>query len=186
MNSWLRSVAATACIAVTSLLAPAAFCEAPQPHNLVVNGDFSADGGSLDGWTYNQNTTNFYWQPVMVATTDYASNGCYGTVCITGTAEQQNFLYQKIHTIPGLLYKLTFSYDAGTGGVNELQVLLGQKVVEDVVNAGQGANTYTVYFVARQFDTKLNFLGRQDNGFSLLTGVSVTYVHRLGDPEGIE
>ncbi len=124
MIAWVRSVAATACIAVTGLLAPTAFCQDHQPfnqdhpdhqdhrlfhqdhrpRNLVVNGDFSADGGSLDGWTFNQNVDNFYWQPVVNGTTDYASNGCLGVVCITGAEEQKNYLYQTIRTIPGRLY----------------------------------------------------------------------------------
>ncbi len=90
-----------------------------QPRNLVVNGDFSADGGSLDGWTTNQNVDNYYWQMHVNGTSDYAANGCYGAVCITGTDAQKNYLYQAIHTIPGLRYQLTFTYDAGSSGVNE-------------------------------------------------------------------
>jgi hypothetical protein len=174
MIASIRSAFAATCLAATALLAPAAWGQVPQPPNLVVNGDFTADGGSLDGWTYNTNTDNFYWQYVTNGTTDYASNGCLGAVCITGTEAEQNYLYQTINTIPGLKYKLTFSYDAGTGGVNELKVLAGDQTLEDIVNANQGANTYTVEFVAHRFDTVLNFLGRQDNGFSFLTAVSVT------------
>jgi hypothetical protein len=174
MTAWIRSVVVTTCLAVTSLLVPAAHSQAHQPRNLVVNGDFSEDGGSLDGWTSNQNVDNFYWQPATIGTTDYASNGCFGAVCISGSEEEQNFLYQTIPTIPGLRYKLTFTYDAGQGGTNELQVLAGEKVVEDIVNAAQGSNTYTVHFIARRFDTKLNFVGRQDIAFSFLTDISVT------------
>lgn len=183
MTAWVRSIVATACITVMALLAPAAYCQDHEARNLVVNGDFSASGGSLDGWTYNENIDNYYWQPAVIGTTDYASNGCFGAVCITGTEAQRNYLYQTIHTIPGRLYKLTFTYNAG-GGTSELQVLAGEKVVEDVVNAGQGSNTYTVKFIARRFDTKLNFVGRQDSAFSFLTGISVTRFHRLGDPHG--
>jgi hypothetical protein len=163
------------------MLVPAAYSQAHQPRNLVVNGDFSEDGGSLIGWTSNQNVDNFYWQPATIGTTDYASNGCFGAVCITGSAEEQNYLYQTIHTIPGLKYKLTFTYDAGEAGASELQALVGNKVVEDIVNVAQGSNTYTVDFIARRFDTKLNFLGRQDVAFSFLTDISVTRVHRDGD-----
>jgi hypothetical protein len=174
MNAWVRTVVATACFAATGLLAPAAYGHGFQPQNLVVNGDFSANGGSLEGWTYNTNVDNFYWQFTPFGTTDDASNGCTGIACITGPVAEQNYLYQTIHTIPGFRYKLTFTYDAGAGGVNELQVLAGQDVVKDLVNLGAGSNTYTVYFVARRFDTKLDFLGRQDNAFSFLTDISVT------------
>ncbi len=58
---------------------------------------------------------------------------------------------------------------------------MGEKVVQDIVKAGQGASTYTVDFIARRFDTKLKFLGRQDNGYSFLTGVSVTWNPRFGE-----
>jgi len=60
--------------------------------------------------------------------------------------------------------------------VNELKVLAGRQVVDDIVNAEQGSKTYTVYFITDRFDTKLKFLGRQDNGFSFLTDISVTDV----------
>jgi len=181
MTAWVRSVVATASISVMALLAPAAYSLNHGPRNLVENGDFSANGGSLAGWTYNQNLDNYYWQAATVGTTDSASNGCFGTTCITGTEEQQNYLYQTIGTIPGKLYELSFSYDAGSGGMNELKVLVGQKTAKDIVNATQGANTYTVRFIAHGFDTKLNFLGRQDAAFSFLTNISVTRVHRAED-----
>jgi hypothetical protein len=182
MNAWVRTVVASACFAATGLLAPAANSQNVQPQwaegpNLVVNGDFSANGGSLEGWTYNTNADNFYWQFATYGTTDDASNGCTGADCITGAAAEQNYLYQTIHTIPLVaIYKLTFTYDAGIGGVNELKVLAGRQVVDDIVNVAQGSNTYTVYFITDRFDTKLKFLGRQDNGFSFLTDISVTNV----------
>lgn len=179
MNSWIRSMVAVASMVVAGGMAPTVYGQVHPPQNLVVNGDFSADGGSLDGWKYNQNVDNYYWQLNPVGTTDYASNGCYGEVCVTGSDLQKNYLYQILPTKPGR-YKLSFTYDAGTGGVNELQVLVGGKLVQDIMNAGQGSNTYTVYFEAHHFGTKLNFLGRQDNGFSFLSAVSVTRVHHIG------
>jgi hypothetical protein len=182
MNTWIRTVVATACFAAMALLAPASYSQVAQPEwsggpNLVVNGDFSANGGSLEGWTYNTNLDNFYWQNATSGTTNFASNGCTGAVCITGVAAEQNYLYQTIHTIPFFaIYKLTFTYDGGAGGVNELKVLVGRHVIDDIVNVAQGANTYTVYFITDRFETKLNFLGRQDNGFSFLTNISVSDV----------
>jgi hypothetical protein len=183
MAAWVRSVVATACFAVAGLLAPAASCadlaqDDLTPVNLVTNGNFT-ETGYLTGWTYNTNVDNFYWQQTAAGTTDYAANGCSGTVCITGTEAQQNYLSQSIHTHPGRLYKLTFTYDAGSGGVNELQVLLGHRVEKDLVNMAAGATEYTVYFVAHRPETVLNFRGRQDNGFALLTDISVVRVHRL-------
>ena len=189
MNAWLRTVLASVCLAATGLLAPVANSQDFRPTNLVVNGDYSANNGSLQGWTYNTNSDNFYWQFTPYGTTDDASNGCTGDVCITGTEAQQNYLYQTIPTIPGHRYKLTFTYDAGAGEANELQIHAGKDIVQDLVNLGAGSNTYTVYFVARRFETKLNFLGRQDNGFSFLTDISVIHVrhhldgHREDDHE---
>lgn len=174
MSAWIRSASlvAIAWLAAPLLLLSTAYCEDSQPRNLVVNGNFSADGGSLDGWTFNENVDNFYWEPFLFETTDYAINGCVGAVCITGTEEQQNYLRQTIRTVPGLKYELSFTYNA-SGGANELQALVGDKIVEDIVNAGPGSTTYTVNFVASRFETDLNFLGRSDSGFSFLTGISV-------------
>jgi hypothetical protein len=77
---------------------------------------------------------------------------------------------------------LTFTYDAGTG-VNELQVLLKDKVKKDLVNLASGATKYTVYFIAHSHETKLNFLGRQNNGFSFLTNISVVHVIHKDDSD---
>jgi hypothetical protein len=179
MTAWYRVRVAAVCLALAGLLVPPASksqSASECPQNLVVNGDFSADEGSLDGWTSNQNVTNFFWQPTTVGTTFYASNGCFGPTCITGTDAEQDFLYQTIPTEPGKFYTLTFSYDAGVGGVNELQVLFGSQTVEDLVNLAQGPNTYTVKLHATERGTVLNFIGRQDNGFSFLTAVSVTRI----------
>jgi hypothetical protein len=187
MNAWVRTVVASACFAAMGLLAPAAYSQDVQSQwadgpNLVVNGDFSANGGSLEGWSYNTNPDNLYWQFTPYGTANDASNGCGGAACITGATAEQNYLYQTIRTVPFIaIYKLTFTYDAGTGGVNELKVLAGRQVVDDIVNVAQGSNTYTAYFIADRFDTKLNFLGRQDNGFSFLTGISVTIAHHHRD-----
>ncbi len=182
MNAWFRTCVATACVAVMGLLAPVASRAQSQAqwttpiweHNLVTNGDFSEAGGSLDGWTSNQGTANFFWALANNGTNYYAYNGCFGAPCISGTEEEQNYLYQTIETVPLLRYKVTFTYDGGAGGVNELKVLFGHKVIKDIVNVAQGSNTYTVKVFADRFDTQLNFLGRQDNSFALLSNISVT------------
>jgi len=178
MNAWIHIKAATACFALMSLLTPSAsFAQSATPdclQNLVYNGDFSASGGSLDGWTSNQEVGNVYWYVTPLASGFAASNACYGIPCITPAGPEQNFLSQSIPTFPGARYKLTFTYDAGLGGVNELKVLFGSKVAKDIVNAAKGSNTYTVIVRAHDFNTVLNFLGEQDNAFSFLTDVSVT------------
>jgi len=178
MNAWIRIKAATACLALMSLLTPSAsFAQSATPdcsHNLVYNGDFSVGGGTLDGWTSNQGIDNFYWQAVPVTGGYAAYNGCYGILCITPAGTEQNNLSQTIPTFPGVRYKLTFTYDAGLGGVNELQVLFGTKVAKDIVNAAGGPNTYTVVVRAHEFNTVLNFLGRQDNAYAFLSNISVT------------
>ena len=191
MNAWfLRVKTATAGLALMAMLAPSALIaqapaqtESPAHQGLpditvelVRNGKFSANGGSFNGWNYNQGQDNFYWQVVPLPTGGYAaSNGCTGVACITPAGSEQNYLSQTLFTIPGLCYKLTFTYDAGAGGVNELKVLFGDVVAKDIVNTAQGATTYTVTVRANKFETPLNFLGRQDNGFSFLSNVSVKF-----------
>jgi len=178
MNAWIHIKAAAACLALTSLLTPSAsFAQSVTPdcsQNLVYNGDFSVSGGSLDGWNHNTARDNVYWYLVPLATGYSASNACYGILCITPAGTEQNYLSQSIPTLPGMRYKLTFTYDAGLGGASELQVLFGKDVAEDIVNAAQGPNTYTVTVRAHDFTTVLNFLGEQDNAFSFLSNVSVT------------
>jgi len=181
--------AAVASLALVALFAPVASraqSVSPAPSstqsaspdfnlNFVKNGDFSEGGGSFDGWNYNQGVDNFYWQVVPVATGYAASNGCTGIVCITPAGTEQNYLSQTIPTIPGVPYKLTFTYDAGAGGVNELKVLFGNTVAKDIVNVAQGSNTYTVTVRAEKFQTVLNFLGRQDNAFSFLSAIRLNF-----------
>ena len=188
MNAWIRIKAATACLALMGLLTPSAsFAQSATPdcfqQNLVTNGDFSASGGSLDGWTSNQGLDNNYWWVTPLASGFAAYNGCYGVPCITSTGTQQDYLSQSIPTFPGMRYKLTFTYDAGAGGSNELKVLFGSKVAKDIVNAAQGPITYTVTVRAHDFNTVLNFLGEQNNAFSFLTNVSVTPDFPLFDLE---
>jgi hypothetical protein len=180
MNAWFRVKAAAASLALAAFLAPSvSFAQSPAIdcfHNLVKNGDFSEDGGSFTGWTYNEGFDNFYWSPTAYGTGFAASNGCTGAPCITPAGSEQDHLSQTIQTLPGLRYKLTFTYDAGAGGVNELKVLFGNVVAKDIVNAAQGSSTYTVTIRATKFQTVLDFLGRQDNAFSFLTDISVTPV----------
>lgn len=190
MNAWFfRAKTATAGLALMAMLAPSALlaqspaqsassAQSVSPDftlNLVKNGDFSEGGGSFTGWNSNQGQDNFYWQIVSVGSGFAASNGCTGIPCITPAGPEQNNLSQTIPTIPGLCYKLTFTYDPGAGGVNELKVLFGNVVAKDIVNAGQGSSTYTVTVRAEKFQTVLNFLGRQDNGFSFLSDISVKF-----------
>jgi hypothetical protein len=186
MIAGFRVTVAAACLAVMGLLAPLASQAQTAPpdwdKNLVYNGDFSANGGSLDGWTYNEGGGNYYWSLATASGVYYASNGSYGAASITGTEAEQDYLYQTIPTIPKVFYKLTFTYDGGAGGVNELKVLFGKQVVEDIVNVGAGSNTYSVIVRAHRFDTKLNFLGRQDNAFASLTGISVTLAPPTAPP----
>lgn len=186
MFTGFRVTVAAVCLAVMGLLAPLASQAQTAPpdwdKNLVYNGDFSANGGSLDGWTHNEGSDNYYWSLATASGVYYASNASYGADSITGAEAEQDYLYQTIPTIPEVFYKLTFTYDGGAGGVNELKVLFGKQVVEDIVNVGAGSNTYSVIVRAHRFDTKLNFLGRQDNAFASLTGISVTLAPPTAPP----
>lgn len=139
--------------------------------NIVANGDFAL--GSTD-WTYNS-STSYPWSFANNGTNTYASTGCVGQPCITGTPSEQAFLYQDLATTLGDSYTLSFDFQGGAGTPQELQALFGGAVVEDILNIpGTTLVTYTVSgLVATSTTTEVEFLGRQDPAYDALTNVSV-------------
>lgn len=153
---FIRRIALTCFAAAFAALSfPAA-----QAATLVTNGNFSA---GLTGWT----SSDWFTGP------GYASTGCVGLHCITGPA--QAFLEQSVATTPGDSYTLMFSYNPGPGTPTELKVLFGSLVATDLINVPNSFVGYTVTgLIASSNSTLLEFLGRQDPSFNLLTNVSLT------------
>lgn len=142
--------------------------------NLVNNGDFSS--GSTD-WTYNS-SSDHPWSFGSNGSYHYASTGCVGAQCITGSTSQQAYLYQDLSTNVGDSYTLSFAFSPNNGTPNELVSLFGNTTADDLVNTANTGSmlvTYTISgLVATSTTTELEFLGRQDPGYDLLTYVSVT------------
>jgi hypothetical protein len=129
--------------------------------NLVTNGDFSAGD---TGWTTN-------W--LILSNT--AETLCGGATCITGGTTSGSYLYQNISTTPGTPYTLSFDFEAFGGNPMELQVLFGNTVVADFLNAGVIAPaTFTFNnLIASSSTTRLLFLGRNDPGVNTLNNIDL-------------
>jgi hypothetical protein len=153
--SFLKSCIAVLVVAFTVVAPPFAHA------NLVTNGDFSAGDA---GWTTNWNIN-----------ADTASTQCVGSGCITGGITSGSYLYQDISTTPGTAYTLSFDFEAFGGNPMELQVLFGNTVAADFLNAGSIAPTTFTFsnLVANSGTTRLLFLGRNDPGVNLLNNVDV-------------
>jgi hypothetical protein len=160
--------------------------------SIVVNGDFET--GDLTGWTINPLLDTNAW---AVGTNPHtgnfaASTGCVGDLCINGTSDDQNYLFQNLATLSGHTYTLSFWYDpANVDGNTELLVLWGNSTAFDLVTVGtegggeptfavnsttpaSGYNFYTISGLGgTDSGTVLNFLGRNDPSFSGLDDISV-------------
>ena len=175
-----RAVSGALFTTLLGLLAPSALWAG----YIVVNGNFSAGGGSLAGWSTTQDVAEFgqgwAYGPLYVEAFDlpfsgnFASTGCYGTPCISGSVGQQSDIYQFLATVPGDMYTLSFTYNPGPGTPTELEALFGGAVVADLVDVPSTYVTYTFSELAGTgSSTDLVFLGRQDSSGDLLTNVSV-------------
>jgi hypothetical protein len=139
---------------------------------IVTNGNFF-DGSA--GWTSNP-SSSYPWTFDGAGTSNsYASTGCVGEQCITGTMAEQAYLFQDLTTVTGDTYTLSFEF-AGDGDPMELQAWFGGTLAEDLLNIPDTTLTEYVVtdLVATSTTTELEFLGRQDPGFDELTDVSVT------------
>jgi hypothetical protein len=115
----------------------------------------------------------------------FASTGCVGQNCITGASSQLSSLDQELATTVGSNYTLTFDFASPGGNSMELEVLFGGVEVDDLFNLGQtGLTQYTVTgLVATSTTTDLDFLGRQDPGYDILTNVTVVDPLPTATPE---
>ena len=154
--------------------------------NIVLNGNFAT--GDFTDWTVNSESS-FPWTVQTTgglggnpydSDTYYASTGCVGAQCISGTAIEQASLSQVVTDASGTFYTLTFEFNTdGNGASNELQVLWDGTVVLDLGPDGTlgPIDNYTLYTVTGLEGTgsdTLTFLGRQDPGFDALDNVSVS------------
>jgi hypothetical protein len=153
-----------------------AFASTPSFANLVLNGDFET--GNLTDWTNNPNSSDPWTvtdgSPVIG--TFSASTGCVGAQCTDETnLPTASYLFQNLATVAGTDYTLTFEFTPDNGTQNELKVLWGGAVVDDLVNVPDtGFVDYIVAnLVATSGSTQLEFLGRQDPGFDRLDSVDV-------------
>jgi hypothetical protein len=157
-------------------------CGASPAHasNIVLNGGFET--GDFTDWTTDQ-TSSFPWGidsgSGAFAGMFFASTGCVGAQCITGSASQAASLSQVLTTTPGTVYNLTFEFDTQNAPApNELEVLWDG---QDVLDLGPGGTlgripSYSLYTVSRLVGTgsdTLTFLARQDTGFDSLDNISV-------------
>jgi len=156
----------------TSLLALAmvASCAATaSAANLVLNGDFQT--GTFADWTVNQSTNN-PWRISSNGANFYASDGCVGAPCITGSPSDQSYLFQDISTVAGTSYTISFDF-AGDGNPSELLVTFGSNG-NDYIDPISTIVHYSFTELALGSVTELEFLARQDPGFDFLDNVSVT------------
>jgi len=139
--------------------------------NLVLNGNFQS---GFSNWTINA-AADDPWAVITSGALRYASDGCTGQQCITGSPSEQSYLFQDLATVAGDTYTLSFEFGT-SGNPMELQVLFGGAVVEDLLNIGVSAlTTYTIPgLTATSSNTELRFLGRQDPGFNQLTDITVS------------
>lgn len=156
LRSFCLVLALSASTAATSFATP-----------IVANGDFQT--GSLSSWTVSGN--NYAWSIAQSGSNFYASTGCVGQSCITGSSPSS--LSQNLSTVAGHTYTLNFDYLAA-GSPSELKVLFGSTVADDLINLSAPDTTYVVTgLVATGSVTNLNFLGRQDPSFNFLDNISV-------------
>jgi len=137
--------------------------------NLVLNGDFQT--GTFADWTVNQSTNN-PWRISSNGANFYASDGCVGAPCITGSPSDQSYLFQDISTVAGTSYTISFDF-AGDGNPSELLVTFGSNG-NDYIDPISTIVHYSFTELALGSVTELEFLARQDPGFDFLDNVSVT------------
>lgn len=167
---------------VLPLIAAITHIALAQSTNLVVNPGFEA---GLIGWTIGGQGDGVHnWLIATASDPKHSGNGaardgCVGAACISVPT---SYLYQDLPTVIGQSYLLSF-WGASNNGINnnfpnELQVLLGGKIVLDLYDSIPGDSVYREYvaapFTATSTTTRLQFNGRQDPGHLLIDDVSVT------------
>lgn len=150
-----------------------------QASNLVSDGDFTSYPGP---WFTTQTNDNFPWR----WGSGYASTGCEGPTCITGTTGQLADLDQDLATVAGDFYNVSFSYSPEGGTPTALKVLFGGTVVADLVDVPDSLVTYNYTgILASSSSTELTFLGRQDPAYDYLTDVVVSGTSHIPEPSSL-
>jgi hypothetical protein len=167
--------------------------------NIVQNSNFAT--GTFADWTDNT-SSDHPWSvdsdsDTFPGDTFYASTGCVGPQCITGTTGQLASLAQVLTTTIGADYTLSFEFDtqgngasSGNGTPNELDVLWNGTSVLDLGPGGTlgPISAYGLYIVSGLIGTgsdTLTFLGRQDPGYNALDNVCVSSGTDCGSVSGV-
>jgi hypothetical protein len=163
--------------------------------NIVQNPSFET--GDFTDWTVNESAgdpwnvfTSRAGVVPFAGDAYFASTGCPGAICISGTASQQASLSQTLATTPGQIYNLTFELVTNAGPPDELQVLWNGSVALDLGPGGTlgDVTSYTLYgaagLTATSASTTLTFLGREDPGRFGLDNVSVVPVGNVTPEPG--
>ena len=143
-------------------------------------------------WTFNTGTNNPWAINAGVGIagahtgTMDASDGCVGAPCVSPDPDPGgSWLYQDLVTVPGTQYTLSFWW-ASAGPANELEVLFGSTVADNLVNVTAGPYiqySNTVTLTATSTTTRLEFIGRQDPGFFSLDDIDVEGATSTAAPE---
>jgi hypothetical protein len=149
--------------------------------NLVTNGSFAS---GLTGWSSHTcgSCEASGWDAgstqsdsgTMPSAPNEAEDACVGATC--NDPANGDWISQTLTTAPGQSYTLSFYYDPGDGGTNELTALWNGSVVSGgtILNATDGTwQLYTFNVTATGASTVLEFTGRQDPDELHLTGISV-------------
>lgn len=174
--------------ALALVISPLVFLTPASADNIVLNPGFET--GSFADWTVNTASSN-PWEVDSDSPfegTFFASTGCVGAPCISGTADQMATLSQDLATTAATTYTLSFELAANEGPPGELQVLWDGSLVLDLGPGGTlGLIPYTLETVlnltASSSSTQLEFVGRQDPGVLALDNVDVEAAGSATAPE---
>jgi hypothetical protein len=156
--------------------------------NLVQNGDFSANGGSFEGWniSHSGGGTNYPNEFPIVSGTGGENPG--GANYYAQFLAEDNFssdvLSQDISTIPGDIYLVSFYAEDGAGhnfatdfSFGNFSYDLGNAFAIGPGEWWRGWTNFNFMVTATQSLSDLSFLIHADNGSEFgVTGISVTAV----------
>jgi hypothetical protein len=152
-----------------------------QAANLVDNGSFST--GTLSDWTFTpaasssdfsvgQPAANLPPSPSIFV----ANFGAFGTFDDT--------ISQSLSTTAGKTYDVTFSLLMASGAGGDFSASFGGTQILSLVNPGSDVwQTYSFDETATSSSTLLSFAGRDLPAYNELTGISVTSIAAVPEPE---
>ena len=157
--------------------------------NIVANPGFES---GATNWTFNTGSDDPWGIGTGIGIagahtgTQDASTGCVGAPCINADPNPMGaWLYQDLVTVPGTQYTLSFWW-ASAGPVNELEVLFGSTVADNLINVDSGPYiqySNTVTLTATSTTTRVEFIGRQDPSFNSLDDIDVEGATSTVTPE---